>query len=128
MEMQAGAVGTASTPEQVFSGSPDGLRLCSAVQRFIADRLQSTMHTTTSQVAFRNRRGFAYVWNPRRYLKTNIPAVLSIALPTRMESDRFKEIVNPSSGIWMHHLELKSIDDLDDEVARWLTEAFEAAG
>jgi hypothetical protein len=128
MERQAGPSGTASTPEQVFSGSPDGLRICAAVQRLIARHAQATMRTTTSQVAFRNRRGFAYVWNPRRHLKTNVPAVLSIAMPRRLESGRFKEIVSPSRGIWMHHLELNGVDEVDGEVADWLAEAFEAAG
>lgn len=85
------------------------------------------MRTTASQVAFRNRRGFAYVWNPRRYLKTNVPAVLSIALPRRLDSSRFKEIISPSAGIWMHHLELNGVDDVDGEVADWLAAAFTAA-
>jgi hypothetical protein len=126
MEKQAGASGAASTPEQVFSGSPEGLQICAAVQHVIAH--QATVGTTTSQVAFRNRRAFAYVWNPRRYLKTNVPAVLSIALPRRLESGRFKEIINPAPGVWMHHLELNGVDEVDGEVADWLAEAFAAAG
>jgi hypothetical protein len=78
-------------------------------------------------VAFRNRRGFAYVWNPRRHLKREVPAVLSIALPRRIQSSRFKEVAHPSHGVWMHHLELATTDDVDEEVAAWLTEAFNAA-
>ncbi|MFF1254196.1 DUF5655 domain-containing protein [Pseudarthrobacter sp. NPDC058329] len=127
MGKQAGLSGAESTPEQVFDGSPEGLKICSAVQRLIARHLQATVRTTASQVAFRHRRGFAYVWNPRRYLKTKVPAVLSIALPRRLESGRFKEIVNPSPGIWMHHLELGAVSEVDDEVAGWLAEAFAAA-
>ncbi|HEY8699693.1 MAG TPA: DUF5655 domain-containing protein [Arthrobacter sp.] len=53
--------------------------------------------------------------------------ILSIALPRRVESPRFKEIVHPSPNIWMHHLELLTPDQLDAEVAEWLREAFEAA-
>lgn len=127
MGKQASLPGAEATPEQVFDGSPEGLQICSAVQRLIARHLQATARTTASQVAFRHRRGFAYVWNPRRYLKTNVPAVLSIALPRRLESGRFKEIVNPSPGIWMHHLELGTVSEVDDEVAGWLAEAFAAA-
>jgi hypothetical protein len=67
------------------------------------------------------------VWNPRRYLKTEVPAVLSIALSRRVESSRFKEVVHPSPGVWMHHLELVTADDIDEEVTAWLTEAFGAA-
>ncbi len=54
--------------------------------------------------------------------------MLSIALPRRIESARFKEVVNPSPGVWMHHLELHAADDLDLEVLDWLREAREGAG
>jgi hypothetical protein len=64
MEKQAGASGAASTPEQVFSGTPKGLQICAAVQHVMPP--QATMRTTASQMAFRHRRGFTYVWNPRR--------------------------------------------------------------
>jgi hypothetical protein len=122
-----GGAGGASTPQEVFSNSPEGLRLCHAVRDAILGAVPATERTTTSQVAFRNRRGFAYVWNPRRYLKTEVPAVLSIALSRRVESSRFKEVVHPSPGVWMHHLELVTADDVDEEVTAWLTEAFGAA-
>jgi hypothetical protein len=122
-----GRAGTASTPEDVFRNSPDGLRLCHAVRDAILSAVPATVRTTTSQVAFRNRRGFAYVWNPRQHLKTGIPAVLSIALPRRVESPRFKEVAHPSPGVWMHHLELRTAEDVDEEVTAWLTDAFDAA-
>lgn len=123
-----GPVGTASTPEEVFGNSPDGLRLCELVREIILNAVPATVRTTTSQVAFRNRRGFAYLWNPRRHLNTDVPAVLSIALPRRVDSSRFKEVVHPSAGVWMHHLELSTADDVDEQVTQWLKEAFGAAG
>jgi hypothetical protein len=110
---QRRAAGAESTPEQVFSNSPEGLRICGAVGRALSGAVPATVHTTISQVAFRNRRGFA---------------VLSIALPRRLESSRFKEVVHPSPGVWMHHLELHAVEDVDEEVACWLEEAFAAAG
>ncbi|QDG67081.1 MULTISPECIES: DUF5655 domain-containing protein [unclassified Pseudarthrobacter] len=122
-----GSTGTASTPGEVFSNSPAGLQLCQAVHDAIMNAVPATVRTTTSQVAFRNRRGFAYVWNPRRHLTTGVPAVLSIALSRRDESPRFKEVVHPSHGVWMHHLELRAPGDVDAEVAAWLREAFDAA-
>jgi hypothetical protein len=122
-----GTRGTTSTPEEVFRNSPAGLELYGAVHRLISSIVPVDARTTTSQVAFRNRRGFAYVWNPRRHLRTDVPAVLSIALRRRIDSARFKEIVHPSPDIWMHHMELRTADDLDAEVAGWLTEAYEAA-
>ncbi|QCO98591.1 hypothetical protein FCN77_13900 [Arthrobacter sp. 24S4-2] len=125
--MNGGSTGE-STPEDVFSGSPLGLELCRGVERIVAGLPPSTMRATKSQVAFRGRRGFAYIWWPARYVRSNVPAVLSIALPRRIASERFKEVVNPAPGVWMHHLELRSLADLDDEVAGWLEEARKAAG
>jgi hypothetical protein len=117
-----------STPEQVFSGSPRGLELFRAVERMLAAPTPPTVRATKSQVAFRGKRGYAYLWWPGRYVASDVPAVLSLALPRRVDSARFKEVANPSPGMWMHHLELHSEDQLDDEVADWLREARAAAG
>lgn len=117
-----------STPEEVFSGSPQGLELFRGVERILAGLPPSTVRATKSQVAFRGRRGFAYMWWPARYIKSDVPAVLSIALHRRLGSGRFKEVVNPAKGVWLHHLELRSMADLDDEVAGWLGEARKEAG
>ncbi|AOT04536.1 DUF5655 domain-containing protein [Arthrobacter sp. U41] len=117
-----------STPEQVFSGSPRGLELFRAVERMLAAPDPPAVRATKSQVAFRGKRGFAYLWWPGRYLKSEVPAVLSIALPRRVEPERFKEVVNPSPGVWMHHLELHTADELDAEVLDWLREAKDNAG
>lgn len=117
-----------STPEEVFSGSPRGLELFHAVEELLAGSPPAAVRATKSQVAFRARRGFAYLWWPGRYVDSDVPAVLSIALPRRIDSDRFKEVVNPSRGVWMHHLELRTGDELDAEVLAWLREAQSAAG
>ena len=117
-----------STPEEVFRGSPLGLELLRQVERMLAGYAPSTIRATKSQVAFSGRRGFAYMWWPARYIKSEVPAVLSIALPRRIESGRFKEVVSPAPGVWMHHLELRSMADLDDEVAGWLGDARREAG
>ena len=76
-------------------------------------------------MAFRRRRGFAYLWLPGQHLShPGAEVVLSIALGRAVGSPRFKEVAHPAPGQWMHHLELRSGDDLDDEVAGWLREAW----
>lgn len=88
-----------------------------------------TERTTVSQVALRRRRGFAVLWRPRQYLgDAAAEIVLSLALPRRLGSPRFKEVVHPARTTWMHHLEVTSVDDLDAEVVGWLREAADAAG
>ena len=89
----------------------------------------ATERTTRSQVAFRRRRGFAYLWRPGQYLRhPAAEVVLSLAFREELPSPRFKGVVHPAPTTWMHHLELHAVADLDDEVAGWLRRAAEEAG
>ena len=82
------------------------------------------VRTTRSQVSFRRERGFAYLWLPGRWLaKPGAEVVLSIALDRRDGSPRFKEVVHPAPKVWMHHLEVHALDDVDEQVVDWLREA-----
>lgn len=83
---------------------------------------------TKSQVSFRRRRGFAYLWRPGVYIRSAVPVVMSLALPCEEASPRFKQIAHPSPRVWMHHLELLDSRQLDGEVADWMRRAYEAAG
>lgn len=120
-----------STPEELFAGHPLGLEL----YRAVADAITAVaggetveVRPTLSQVAFRRGRGFAYVWRPGQYLPSDVPAVLSIALPRKLASRRIKQVAHPSNRVWMHHLELHQVADVDEEVRGWLRDAFAAAG
>lgn len=117
----------ASDPEEFFAGSPEGLRLYRAVAGLLAGLDDVALRVGRSQVAFRRRRGFAFVWRPGRYVRSDVPAVLSLALPREVASPRFKEVAHPAPLVWMHHLELHDPAQLDDEVRGWLLEAYAAA-
>ncbi|WP_434992880.1 DUF5655 domain-containing protein [Arthrobacter sp. Ld5] len=116
------------TPEDLFAGFPDGLAICRTVQDAVSRLGGTSMTTTKSQIAFGRRRGFAYVWRPGQYVASDVPAVLSIALPRRVDSARFKEVAHPSATVWMHHLEIHAPDELDAEVLGWLADAYANAG
>ncbi|MBE7323090.1 hypothetical protein IEQ44_00305 [Nocardioides sp. Y6] len=113
--------------EKFFDGHPDGLACCLAVLDMASALPGVTVAVSRSQVAVRRRRGFAYVWRPGQYVANPVPAVLSLALSRRVDSPRFKEVVEPSPGHWMHHLELWRREDVDDEVSAWIREAWERA-
>jgi hypothetical protein len=115
------------SPEAFFAGHAESLAVYRAVARTLAGVGDSQVRVTKSQIAFRRRRGFAWVWRPGQYVSSAVPAVLSVALPRRVESGRVKQVVQPSPRVWMHHLELASPDEVDDEVAGWLREAWAAA-
>jgi len=112
-----------------FAGHPLGLVVHGAVVAVVDGLGPSEVRVTASQVAFRRRRGFAYLWLPGRWLRApNADVVLSVALDHRDDSGRWKQVAHPSPRIWMHHLELHDPADLDDQVREWLREAYLAAG
>lgn len=112
-----------------FEGHPFARSACDRVIALIDAIGPAETRVTKSQVAFRRRRGFAYVWLPGQYLAhPGADVVLSIALPRQVESPRWKEVAHPAPGTWMHHLEVRDLGELDDEVLGWLRVAFEAAG
>ena len=117
----------AATPDDLFAGFPESLAICRAVQETVSTIGAATMRVTKSQVAFRRRRGFAYVWRPGQQVNSDVPAVLSIALPHELTSERFKEVVHPSANMWMHHIELHDATEVDDHVVAWLAEAYASA-
>jgi hypothetical protein len=113
--------------DDFFRGSPAGLALFNAVKAAVEAIGVPEVRVTKSQIAFRRGRGFAYVWRPSQYVSSEIPAVLSIALPREISSDRIKSVAHPSSKVWMHHIELTEVSQIDDEVCTWLAEAYEHA-
>ena len=121
-------MGNGHPVEDFFAGHPDGRAVAAAVASAVDALGHAEVRVSRSQVAFRRRTGFAYLWRPGQYLSSEVPAVLSIALPRELASDRWKEVVHPATGTWMHHLELRGPREVDDEVREWLAEAYAAAG
>jgi hypothetical protein len=54
------------TPEEHFAGHPIALAAYAAVHDLLEGMGGADVRTTRSQVAFRRRRGFAYLWLPGR--------------------------------------------------------------
>ena len=116
-------------PLDLLDGHPVAVSVYARVCSCLADIGPFEVRTSKSQIAFRRRRGFAYLWLPGQYLKNpDAEVVLSIALGRLDPSERFKEIAHPSPRHWMHHLELHGPDEIDDEVTEWLREGFDRAG
>jgi len=116
------------TVDRFFEGSATAYGIYRAAERMASGVGPLEVRVSKSQVSFRRRRGFAFLWRPGTYVKSTVPVVLSLALPYEAPSPRFKQIVHPSPGIWMHHLELRDSGQLDAEVEHWMREAYEAAG
>lgn len=115
------------TPDEFFAGHPHSRQLFEAVRREVEALGESSMRVSKSQIAFKRRRGFAWAWMPEHYLKRKAALlVLSLSLPRRDASPRWKEIVEPYPGRFMHHLELYETSEIDEQVRNWLREAWEA--
>jgi hypothetical protein len=114
--------------EAFFSEHPFALSVYRRVAAIIESMGAVQVRVSRTQIAFLRRRGFAYVWLPGRWLKkTSAEVVLSIALGREHVSARFKQVVHPSRRIWMHHLEVQTLADIDAEVEGWLRQAHEDA-
>ena len=113
--------------EDFFASDEKAISIYRALARSIVGLDGVEVVVSKSQVAFRARRGFAYAWAPKRYVKSDVPLVVSIALREELRSSRFKEVVHPSPSTWMHHLELRLAKQVDREVIAWIRRAYEEA-
>jgi hypothetical protein len=114
---------------EYFAGHPLGLVAHQRVLDLLAPYGDVGVRVGRSQVAYRRRRGFAWLWLPGRYLAhPSAELVLSVSLGRHDSSTRFKQVVNPAPKHWVHHLEVAKAEDLDGEVAGWLRAAAARAG
>jgi len=71
-----------------------------------------------SRIAFQVRMSFAVAMLRRRWLDGHV------VLARRLEHPRFRRIESISPRNHVHHFRLRSLDELDGEVAAWLAEAY----
>ena len=114
------------TLDEFFDGYEPSRAIFNALRESVDAIGPAEMGVGKSQIAFRRRVAFAWVWIPDRYLRGgHAPLVLSVSLRRRDDSPRWKQIVEPAKGRFMHHLELLAPGDIDNEVRGWLREAWE---
>ncbi len=114
--------------EEYFDTHEDSKALFETVKAAIDAIGPAEMRMTKSQVAWKRRVNFAFVWAPEMYLKRKTtPLVLTVDLRRRDASLRWKEVVEPYPGRFTHHLELRSAEQIDEEVKGWLREAWDKA-
>ena len=117
------------TLDEYFGDHHESRQIFETVNQMLEVIGPAELRVTKSQVAFRRRVNFAFVWMPAMYLKHgDVPLVLTIGLRRRDPSPRWKQIVEPAAGRFTHHLELREPSDVDEQVRRWLEEAWSLAG
>lgn len=118
------------TVERFFDGHGASRALYEVVSAAARASGPVEVRVVDSQIAFR-RPGedppaiaFAWAWVPARWQAgAAAPLALSIALPSRDGSPRWRRIGEGRPGQIVHHLELSDAADVDDEVRAWLAEA-----
>ena len=115
--------------DRFFADYPASRRLFDHLDAAVRGEGDVDVRVTRSQISYRRRRAFAWIWVPGRYLAgSQAPLVLTVSLPRRDPSTRWKEVVEPRPGRFTHHLELRSVEEIDEEVVEWLREAPQACG
>lgn len=106
-----------------------GRQVLARVADLVDEAGGAQLRVRTTQTGWARRRYFAVLWSPQRWLGARAaPVVLTVYLPERLQSQRFKEVVQVRPGLWAHHLEIQAATDIDAEVGSWVTKARQAAG
>ena len=117
------------TFREYLDSHPDSAALLEHLRQAIVALGPVEEKESKSQLAFRRRRTVAAAWAPGQYLgQRGALLVLTVSFPERDQSPRWKEIVEPSPGLYTHHLELNDPSEIDDQVRAWLRRAYQAAG
>jgi hypothetical protein len=113
-----------------FADFPESRHLINILRKWFDLITPARLRVMKSQVVFRRKKDFAWIWIPGRYLKGRgfAPLVLTPCFPKPDPSPRWKQIVEPYPGRYMHHFEVFSPVDFEEEVRAWLNEAWKLAG
>ena len=115
--------------ERLFLDHPTRLRLYRAVRDHVQRLGPVVVRDTDSQVSFRARRAFAWVWLPQRW-GDGRPAesvTLTFSLDHKISDPRIADAVEPHPGRWTHQVVIEDEVDLDGVVDGWLREAYTLA-
>ena len=115
--------------EAFFAGAPVGLAVFDTVAAEVAACGGAELRVAPTRVGWARRRGFAFLWSASMWFGARgAPLVLTVTLPDRAESPRWKQVVEVRPGLWNHHLEVSDAAVVDAEVLAWVRAAYEAAG
>ena len=114
------------TPDELFffNSKPEALPLYAA----FAARMRSafpnaTVEVKKTQITFRERYGFAFVSLRKMKGCPEVFIIVSFGLSHRLDSLRIHVAVEPYPNRWTHHVIVSQVEEIDDELIGWLTEA-----
>jgi hypothetical protein len=112
-----------------FSGFPESRPLYDALMELVYTIGSADIRVNRSQITLVRARPFARIWIPEKHLLCKAASlVLSLSFPQQDTYPHWKQIVEPAPGRHIHHLEIYTTNDLDQEVQAWLQEAWKYSG
>jgi len=110
--------------EEFFEGFPESRQIYDHLMVLVKSIGMVSVRVTKSQIALCRTRLFAWVWIPEKHLhRKAAPLVLSLSFRQQDPSPRWKQIVEPVHGKFMHHLEIFFPGEIDEQVLMWIQSA-----
>ena len=110
-----------------FHGHRAALPLYEKLAACIFARIpEVTVKVQKTQITFANRHVFACAsFRPARKAKDRPNPFLTVTfgLAYRLEASRVDGATEPYPNRWTHHVTIGSVDDIDEELLRWIQEA-----
>ena len=109
-----------------FQGRPAEYQLYLQLEAVLLQRFpESAVQVKKTQISFTNRHLYACISLPARR-KTSFPCLLlTFGLPYRLDSPRILQAVEPYPNRWTHHVILRDVLELDEELLGWVQEAYD---
>ena len=109
-----------------FSNQEKLISLFNAVEKIISSIGPVAMEVKKSVISIGTKTKFAWVWMPQPWSSKRPEdcLVLTFALGRYIENEKIVEAVEPYPGNWIHHVFIQVEDDLNDEIFKWLCEAY----
>lgn len=105
-----------------FSNAPENIPAYEKLREAVlAAWPETNIIVQKTQIAFANKHRFGFASLRGRRL------VISFGLGYRVESPRITQAVEPYPGRWTHHVPVRSADEIDLELLRWIALANEYA-
>lgn len=115
---------------EFFAKQPLAQPLFEAVaSKILANFPQVEIQVKKTQISFRERYLFAAVSLPRRKIKETPGSciIVTFGLARHLEHPRIMEAVEPYPNRWTHHVLVRDISEVDEELMEWIREAHDFA-
>ena len=114
-----------------FGRHLDALSLYLSFEELLFDSFpEVNRRVQKTQITFFNRHVFACVSFARVRRKAELPAgymVITLGLPSPLDSERVAVKTEPYPGRWTHHIVVSKPEELDEELLSWIRDAYDFA-